>query len=218
MSTREKVRCAWAGDTPEMIRYHDEEWGVPERDDRRLFECLTLEGAQAGLSWAIILRKRAAYHRAFAGFDPARVARFGAADVHRLMVDAGIVRNRLKIEATLVNARAVLDVQRERGSFGAWLWDLVGGAPVTNSWRSRSQVPAETPTAQALSRALRQRGFRFVGPTICYAFMQASGMVNDHTTSCFRWRQLRGGSPRRTTGRRFTPSVDGQASMTEDTR
>ncbi len=175
-----------------MIRYHDEEWGVPERDDRRLFELLILEGAQAGLSWATILKKRPAYRRAFARFAPAKIARYGAADVRRLMADAGIVRNRLKIEATIANARAVLDVQREHGSFAAWLWGLVGGAPTRNAWRSRSRVPAETPAARALSRALGQRGFRFVGPTICYAFMQAAGMVNDHTTACFRWRQLRG--------------------------
>jgi len=173
-----------------MIRYHDEEWGVPQRDDRRLFELLILEGAQAGLSWATILRKRSAYRAAFANFDPAKIAQFGAADVRRLMADAGIVRNRLKIEATIANARAALDVQREHGSLAAWLWGLVEGAPIRNAWRSRARVPAETPAARALSRALKQRGFRFVGPTICYAFMQATGMVNDHTTTCFRWREL----------------------------
>lgn len=197
MSARVRPRCAWAVGSPEMIRYHDEEWGVPARDDRQLFELLILEGAQAGLSWSTILRKRAAYRRAFHGFDPARVARLAAADVRRLMRDAGIVRNRLKIEATIVNAHAVLEIQREHGRFGRWLWALVGGRPVTNSWRSRTEVPAETPAARALSRALRQRGFRFVGPTICYAFMQASGMVNDHTTTCFRWRQLRAARFRR---------------------
>ncbi len=173
-----------------MIRYHDEEWGVPERDDHRLFELLILEGAQAGLSWATILNKRAAYRRAFASFDPAKIARFGPPDVRRLLADAGIVRNRLKIEATIANARAALEVQREHGSFAAWLWGLVEGAPIRNAWPSRARVPAETPAARALSRALKQRGFRFVGPTICYAFMQATGMVNDHTISCFRWREL----------------------------
>ncbi len=191
MSTREQRRCDWAGDSPEMIRYHDEEWGVPVRDGRRLFELLILEGAQAGLSWSTILHKRAAYRRAFAGFDPGRVARFSAMDVRVLLRDAGIVRNRLKIEATVANARAVLEIERAHGSFGDWIWGFVGGAPAINAWRSRSQVPVETVAARALSRALRQRGFRFVGPTICYAFMQASGMVNDHTTTCFRWRQLR---------------------------
>jgi len=191
------TRCAWAGDAPEMIRYHDEEWGVPERDSRRLFELLVLEGAQAGLSWSTILRKREAYRRAFAGFDPARVARYGAADVRRLMADAGIVRNRLKIEAAVANARAVLEVEQEHGSFGAWLWNLVGGGPARNAWRSPAQVPAETAAARTLSRALQQRGFRFVGPTICYAFMQASGMVNDHLTTCFRWRELAGPAARR---------------------
>lgn len=197
MRARVRPRCAWAAGSPEMTRYHDEEWGVPVRDDRKLFELLILEGAQAGLSWSTILHKRPAYRRAFLGFDPARVARLAAADVRRLMRDAGIVRNRLKIEATIVNARALLEVQREYGGFGEWLWALIGGRPVTHGWRSRAEVPAETPAARALSRALRQRGFRFVGPTICYAFMQASGMVNDHTTTCFRWRQLRAPWPRR---------------------
>ena len=158
--------------------------------DRRLFELLTLEGAQAGLSWSTILRKRAAYRRAFARFDPRRVAAFTAADVRRLLGDAGIVRNRAKIEATIGNARAFLAVQREHGSFHAFLWRFVDGAPRANAWRSGEHVPAEDATSRALSRELRRRGFRFVGPTICYAFMQAVGLVNDHTTDCFRWREV----------------------------
>ncbi len=174
-----------------MIRYHDEEWGAPVHDDRRLFEFLIFESAQAGLSWATILRKRAAYRRAFDGFDPARVARFSARRVRRLLGDASIVRNRAKIEAAVANARAWLAVQREHGSVDAWIWRYVAGAPRQNAWTSRRRVPAVTDAARALSRDLKGRGFRFVGPTICYAFMQATGMVNDHTTDCFRWRQVR---------------------------
>jgi DNA-3-methyladenine glycosylase I len=173
-----------------MVRYHDREWGVPRHDDRRLFEFLVLEGAQAGLAWSTILRKRAAYRRAFDRFDPRKVARYGAADVRRLLGDAGIVRNRAKIVAAIANARAFLDVRREHGSFDAYVWRFVGGAPIQNAWRARRRVPAETATARALSRDLRARGFGFVGPTICYAFMQAVGLVNDHTTDCFRWRAV----------------------------
>ncbi len=173
-----------------MVRYHDEEWGVPRHDDRRLFELLVLEGAQAGLAWSTILGKRPAYRRAFRRFDPRTVARFGAADVRRLLGDAGIVRNRAKIVAAIANARAFLRVRREHGSFDAYVWRFVGGAPVQNAWRAPRQVPAETATARALSRDLRARGFGFVGPTICYAFMQAVGLVNDHTTDCFRWREV----------------------------
>ena len=178
-------RCAWARDGMDA-RYHDEEWGVPVRDDRALFELLVLEGAQAGLSWSTILRKRRAYRRAFAGFDPARVARFTARDVRRLLADAGIVRHRGKIEAAIVNARALLAVRRERGSFAAYAWSFVGGAPLQSVRRSMREVPAQTELSRALSRDLRARGFRFVGPTICYAFMQATGMVNDHVVGCFR--------------------------------
>jgi DNA-3-methyladenine glycosylase I len=174
-----------------MIRYHDEEWGVPVRDDRRLFEFLILESAQAGLSWATILKKREGYRRAFEGFDPARVARFGASRVQKLLSDVGIVKNRLKIEAAVGNARAWLAVQREHGSVGAWIWRSVAGSPRQNAWTSRRRVPAATDAARALSRDLKARGFKFVGPTICYAFMQATGMVNDHTTDCFRWREVR---------------------------
>jgi DNA-3-methyladenine glycosylase I len=185
---REKKRCAWArGD---QVQYHDREWGVPLHDDRALFELLILEGAQAGLSWATILRKREAYRRAFAGFEPARVARFTARDVQRLLRDPGIVRNRAKIRATIDNARAVLHVQREHGSFDHYVWNFVGGQPVQNRWGAHRQLPALTPASQAMSRELRARGFRFVGPTICYAFMQAAGLVNDHTMDCFRWAPL----------------------------
>jgi DNA-3-methyladenine glycosylase I len=180
-------------------RYHDIEWGVPVRNDRRLFELLTLEGAQAGLSWSTILRKRAAYRRAFERFDPRKVAAYTAADVRRLLADPGIVRNRAKIEATIANARAFLAVQREHGSFAAFLWRFVDGRPRTNAWRHREQVPAEDDTSRTLSRALRAHGFRFVGPTICYAFMQAVGLINDHTTDCFRWRELTRLGPTATT-------------------
>jgi len=174
-----------------MIRYHDEEWGVPVHDERRLFEFLILEGAQAGLSWATILRKRAAYRRAFDGFEPARVARFTARRIQKLLGDEGIVRNRAKIEAAVTNARAFLAVQREHGSVDVWIWRFVAGSPRQNAWTSPRRVPAETDAARALSRELKARGFKFVGPTICYAFMQATGMVNDHTTDCFRWREIR---------------------------
>ena len=174
-----------------MIRYHDEEWGVPVHDERRLFEFLILEGAQAGLSWATILRKRAAYRRAFDGFEPARVARFTARRIQKLLGDEGIVRNRAKIEAAVTNARAFLAVQREHGSVDVWIWRFVAGSPHQNAWTSPRQVPAETDAARTLSQELKARGFKFVGPTICYAFMQATGMVNDHTTDCFRWREVR---------------------------
>jgi DNA-3-methyladenine glycosylase I len=187
-------RCVWARGAPET-RYHDEEWGVPLHDDRGLFELLILEGAQAGLSWSTILRKRAAYRVAFHGFDPARVARYTARDVRRLLGDAGIVRNRAKVEASIANARAVLAVVDGHGSFARWIWGFVGGAPVQNAWRTPRRVPAETPVSRAMSRELGRRGFRFVGPTICYAFMQATGMVNDHTVDCFRWPQLGGTRP-----------------------
>ena len=172
------------------MRYHDEEWGVPVHDDRRLFEFLVLEGAQAGLSWSTILAKRAAYRRAFARFDPRAVARFTAARMRELMRDAGIVRNRAKIAATIANARAVLAVQQEYGSLDAYLWRFVDGRPVQSRWRAPRDVPAATDTARQLSRDLKARGFGFVGPTICYAFMQATGMVNDHLVECFRRRQI----------------------------
>jgi DNA-3-methyladenine glycosylase I len=187
-------RCAWANGGPLEIEYHDTEWGVPSRDDRHLFEMLVLEGAQAGLSWSTILRKRENYRRAFAGFDPARVARFDARRRAALMRDPGIVRNRLKIDATVTNARQVLAVQEEHGTLAAYLWQFVDGRPVRNAWTKMGQVPAETAQSRAMSRALLARGFRFVGPTICYAFMQATGMVDDHITTCFRYSTRR--SPR----------------------
>ncbi len=180
------TRCEWANGGPLEIAYHDSEWGVPSHDDRHLFEMLILEGAQAGLSWSTILRKRENYRKAFARFDPAKVARFDGRRRAALMRDAGIVRNRLKIEATVVNARQVLAVQDEHGSLAAYLWQFVGGEPIRNRWASLRQVPAETAESRAMSRALVARGFRFVGPTICYAFMQATGMVDDHITTCFR--------------------------------
>jgi DNA-3-methyladenine glycosylase I len=186
-------RCAWAPlDDPLYLAYHDEEWGVPVHDDRRLFEMLTLEGAQAGLSWSTILRKREGYRRAFAGFDPVKVARFDAGKVERLLQDPAIVRNRLKVESAVANARVTLEVQRELGSLAAYLWGLVGGAPIVNRRRKMSDIPAETPVSQAMSKDLKRRGFRFVGPTVCYAFMQATGMVQDHVASCFRWAELGG--------------------------
>jgi DNA-3-methyladenine glycosylase I len=184
------VRCPWCGDDPLYVDYHDREWGVPVRDDRALFEFLTLEGAQAGLSWLTILRKREAYRRAFAGFDPARITGWGEADLTRLMADAGIVRNRLKIEAAIGNARAFLEVQQAFGSFAAYIWGFVGGRPLQGAWRSIAEIPATTPLAETISRDLKQRGFRFVGPTIVYAHMQATGMVNDHLVGCFRHRPV----------------------------
>jgi len=183
-------RCAWARNAL-SIAYHDREWGVPVRSDRRLFEFLILEGAQAGLSWDTILRKRAAYRRAFAGFDPAKVAKFDAKKKRALMADAGIVRNRLKIEATVANARAFLAVQRDYGTFSRYVWGFVGGKPLQGGRRAPRDVPARTEISDALSKDLKRRGFRFVGSTIMYAFMQATGMVNDHTTDCYRWRLLR---------------------------
>jgi DNA-3-methyladenine glycosylase I len=181
-----RPRCGWAGDDPLMVAYHDREWGVPAHDDRRLFEMLILEGAQAGLSWRTILHKRAAYRRAFARFQPRKVARFGAKDVRRLLADEGIVRNRLKIRAAIENARAFLSVQHEAGSFDAFAWSFVGGKPLVNRPRSLAGIPASTKESDALSTALRERGFRFVGSTIVYAFMQACGLVDDHVRGCFR--------------------------------
>jgi DNA-3-methyladenine glycosylase I len=182
-------RCRWAR-TPLDIEYHDREWGVPVRDDRRLFEFLLLEGAQAGLSWSTILNKRTSYRRAFAGFDPRRIARFGPRDVRRLVADEGIVRHRGKIEAAITNAQAFLAVQAAHGSFAEYLWRFVGDRPVQGRWRAGDRVPAETEVSRALSADLRRKGFRFVGPTICYAFMQAVGLVNDHSLDCFRYRPV----------------------------
>jgi DNA-3-methyladenine glycosylase I len=180
-------RCAWVpeGD-PLYVSYHDEEWGVPSHDERHLFEMLVLEGAQAGLSWSTILRKRDAYRRAFAGFDPAKIARFGERDVERLLGDVGIVRNRAKIDAAIANARATLEL----GSLDEFVWSFVDGRPLQNSWKGLGEIPAETAESKAMSKELKRRGFRFVGPTICYAFMQACGLVNDHTVDCFRYREV----------------------------
>ena len=184
-------RCAWAtGGSPLMLEYHDLEWGVPAHDDRHLFEMLTLEGAQAGLSWRTILDKRAGYRRAFAGFDPGKVARFDGRRIERLLADPGIVRNRLKVTSTVDNARAVLAVQRELGSLDSYLWSFVGHAPIVHRYRSSRDLPAETEESRTMSRSLKARGFRFVGPTVCYALMQAIGMVNDHETGCARHAEL----------------------------
>jgi DNA-3-methyladenine glycosylase I len=186
-----RPRCEWAtwGDALDLA-YHDEEWGVPSRDERQLFEMLTLEGAQAGLSWSMILRKREGYRAAFRGFDVAAVANLGVADVTRLMADPGIVRNRAKIESAITNARAALDLPNESGGLVGYLWSFVGGRPIQNRWRSLGEIPAETDASRGMSRALKTRGFRFVGPTICYAFMQSVGMVNDHTVACFRYAEV----------------------------
>ena len=187
-------RCSWPRSELDIL-YHDREWGVPQHDDRMLFELLTLEGAQAGLSWSTILRKRDAYREAFANFDVARVARFTPARVEKLMLNAGIVRNRLKIESTITNARAFLRVMKAEGSFDEYLWRFVDGKPLDNHREGHGIIPARTAESDALSRDLQKRGFRFVGSTICYAFMQAVGMVNDHTVDCFRYRELTGGMP-----------------------
>jgi DNA-3-methyladenine glycosylase I len=185
------ARCGWAPlDDPAYLAYHDDEWGVPVHDDVRLFEMLTLEGAQAGLSWSTILKKREGYRRAFAGFDPTKVARFTPAKVDRLLQDAGIVRNRLKVESTVSNAKATLSVRDAFGSLGTYLWRFVDGAPVVGSWDDFRDIPPETAESDAMSKDLKARGFRFVGPTVCYAFMQAAGLVNDHVLGCFRYRQL----------------------------
>jgi DNA-3-methyladenine glycosylase I len=185
------TRCAWVPpDEPLYVAYHDEEWGVPSHDDRHLFELLTLEGAQAGLSWLTILRKREGYKRAFANFDAEAVARFSGRDVERLLTDPGIVRNRLKVESAVNNAARVLEVREELGSFDAYLWGFVDGEPLVGSWRTLSEIPAETAESRALSKDLKKRGFRFVGSTICYAFMQATGLVNDHLVTCYRHRAI----------------------------
>jgi DNA-3-methyladenine glycosylase I len=183
-------RCEWASGNALMERYHDEEWGVPQHDERRLFEFLILEGAQAGLSWNTILKKRENYRAAFDGFDAAAVARYGEAQVQRLLADAGIVRNRLKIEGAIANAKAFLEIQQERGGFDGYVWQFVGGRAKKNRWRRMDEVPARTAESDAMSKELKRRGFKFVGSTICYAFMQAVGMVNDHLVSCFRYDQV----------------------------
>lgn len=184
------TRCSWAGSDPLYRAYHDQEWGVPLHDDRALFEFLILEGAQAGLSWITILKKRPAYRAGFDDFDARRIARYGTNKIESLLQDAGIVRNRLKIQAAVTNAQKFLEVQDEFGSFDTFIWRFVDGVPRQNRWRTHAQVPAQTKESDALSKELRRRGFKFVGSTICYAYMQAVGMVNDHTTNCFRHKEL----------------------------
>ncbi len=186
------TRCAWAGGDALYQAYHDREWGVPLHDDRRLFEFLVLEGAQAGLSWLTILRKRENYRAALDDFDAARIARYGADKIESLLQDTGIVRNRSKLEATVVNAQRFLEVQEAWGSFDAFIWQFVGGRPRQNAWRGPADVPASTPQSDAMSSELKRRGFKFAGTTICYALMQATGMVNDHTANCFRHKELQG--------------------------
>ncbi len=186
----EPIRCAWCGSEPLYRSYHDSEWGVPLHDERALFEFLILEGAQAGLSWLTILKKREGYRRAFADFDAEQVARYGEADVARLLADPGIVRNRLKVAAAIGNARATLKLREDFGGLDAYFWRFVDGRPIVNAWRDISEVPASTPLSDAISKDLKRRGFKFVGSTIVYAHMQATGMVNDHTVDCFRHREL----------------------------
>jgi DNA-3-methyladenine glycosylase I len=186
-----KTRCGWVTNDPLYLAYHDSEWGVPEHDDRRLFELLILEGAQAGLSWLTVLKKRENYRAAFANFDAQRIVTFGDQQVTALLANPGIIRNRLKLAATVQNARAFLAVQKEYGRFAAYLWQFVGGRPKTNAWRSLKEVPARTAESDAMSKDLAKRGFKFVGSTICYAFMQAAGMVNDHTVDCFRYEEIK---------------------------
>jgi len=199
---REPARCPWPGSDPLYLEYHDREWGTPVHDDRLLFEMLVLEGAQAGLSWITILRKRARYREAFENFEMRRVARFTTSRVERLLADPGIVRNRLKVESAVNNARRALEVVEAFGSFDAYIWRFVNARPIVNRWTGMHEVPSRTPESDAMSRDLAARGFRFVGPTICYAFMQATGMVNDHLVSCFRHRACGGASARRARARR----------------
>ncbi len=186
--TQDLQRCGWVNDDPLYLHYHDEEWGVPLHDERRLFEMINLEGAQAGLSWITILRRREGYRRAFDGFDPEKVAHYGAARIDKLLADPGIIRNRAKVEATIGNARALLELRDQGLDFDPFLWQFVGGRPRHNAFKSLGEVPAETPESKAMSKELKRRGFRFVGPTICYAFMQAVGMVDDHLLTCFKRR------------------------------
>lgn len=190
MMAKQIRRCAWAGEDPAMIAYHDAEWGVPIHDDRLLFEFLILEGAQAGLSWRTILNKRESYRKAFHNFDAKKIAKYGEKDVARLLADAGIVRNKLKVAAAVQNAKALLAVQKEFGSFDTYIWSFVGGAPRNSKIKALKDIPAKTAISDAMSKDLTKRGFKFVGSTICYAFMQAAGMVNDHETSCFRYKQV----------------------------
>ncbi len=186
-------RCPWAEGAPELALYHDTEWGVPVHDDRKHFEFLVLESAQAGLSWLTILRRREGYRAAFADFDPEQVARYGEAEVERLMGDASIIRNQKKIRATIGNARAFLQIQEEFGSFDAYLWGFTGGEPVVNAWRAQEELPAVTSLSEVLSKEMKRRGFTFLGPTVLYSHMQAVGLINDHLVECFRYREVQGG-------------------------
>jgi DNA-3-methyladenine glycosylase I len=183
-------RCEWAGSDPLYMEYHDNEWGVPLHDDRKIFEMLVLEGAQAGLNWLTVLRKRENYRKAFDNFDPRKVAKYDSKKFQELLANEGIIRNKLKIHSVIQNARAFLEVQKEFGSFDAYMWQFVGGKPIRNSWKSLSELPAQTAESEAMSKDLKRRGFNFVGPTICYAHMQATGMVNDHVVTCFRYKEV----------------------------
>jgi len=183
-------RCSWVGDDPAMVAYHDAEWGVPLHDDQRPFEFMVLDAMQAGLSWLLVLRKRQNFAQALGNFDPRKVARYGDRDLERLLANEGIIRNRQKLAATIANAQAVLKVQDDFGSLDAYLWQFVDGKPTVNGWNEDTQIPAKSPQAEAMSESLMSRGFKFVGPTICYAFMQAAGLVNDHITGCFRYSEL----------------------------
>ncbi|GMO21882.1 MAG: DNA-3-methyladenine glycosylase I [Spirochaetaceae bacterium] len=192
MSEEKLIRCSWCVKDNEYMRYHDEEWGVPLRDGKKLFEFLLLDGAQAGLSWLTILKRREAYRAAFDGFDVGKIARYGEADINRLLNDKSIIRNKLKIESAIQNARGYLNFERNSVQFSDWLWDFVDGTPVINHFKTLKEVPSETPLSMKISKELKRRGFNFVGPTIIYSFMQAAGMVNDHLVDCFRWKELNG--------------------------
>jgi DNA-3-methyladenine glycosylase I len=188
--SKSNERCSWVGDDPLMVAYHDTEWGVPVHDDQKLFEFMVLDAMQAGLSWRLVLRKRQNLAKALGNFNPRKVAKYGDRDLERLLADEGIIRNRQKLAASIANAQAVLKVQDEFGSLDAYLWQFVDGKPRRNAWKQDTQIPAKTPQAEAMSKSLVGRGFKFVGPTICYAFMQAAGLVNDHVTNCFRYSEV----------------------------
>jgi DNA-3-methyladenine glycosylase I len=192
MAKKLKESCSWPTKSPLMIEYHDKEWGVPMHDDRKLFELLILEGVQAGLNWETVLKKRENYRKALHDFDPGKIARYGKEDVKRLLSNSGIIRNHLKIEAAIINANKFLEIQNQFGSFDQYIWQFVGGNPIKNKFRSLSELPAKTRESDAMSKDLKRRGFKFAGPTICYAFMQAVGMVNDHMVNCFRYKELQG--------------------------
>lgn len=185
-----KKRCAWVGDLEIYQKYHDEEWGVPQHDDTMLFEMLILEGAQAGLNWLTILKKRAGYKKAFDNFDAKKISRYSEKKIEKILQDPGIVRNKLKVRSTVTNAKAFLQIQKEFGTFDKYIWSFVGGKPIKNKWKTIKEIPVSTPESDAMSKDLKKRGFKFVGTTICYAYMQAVGMVNDHTTDCFRYKQV----------------------------